>query len=46
MKNIFECGELDENAVCAKFAHTADDGKTYRYSSPFSSVGFRVGSID
>ena len=31
LKNIFESGELDENQVCAKFAQTADDGKTYQY---------------
>ena len=29
MKNIFESSELQINSVCAKFAHTADDGKTY-----------------
>lgn len=29
LKNIFKNGELDENLVCAKFAQTADDGKTY-----------------
>ena len=28
LKNIFEERELDEKAVCAKFAQTADDGKT------------------
>jgi hypothetical protein len=27
--NIFESAELKEEAVCAKFAHTAEDGKTY-----------------
>lgn len=29
LKNIFKNGELDENLVCANFAQTADDGKTY-----------------
>ena len=28
--NIFRSGELDKLSVCAKFAHTADDGKTYQ----------------
>lgn len=31
LSNIFKEGELDENSVCAKFAQTADDGKTYNY---------------
>lgn len=31
LKNIFETGELSENSVCAIFAHTADDGKSYNY---------------
>ena len=30
LKSIFSSGELDENSVCAKFAQTADDGKTYQ----------------
>jgi hypothetical protein len=30
LKNIFESGELDENSVCAFFAHTASDGKNYK----------------
>ena len=48
LKNIFEGGELDENTVCAKFAHTAGDGKTYRYKfyalSAIVAVGYRVNS--
>ena len=31
LSNIFKEGELEENSVCAKFAQTADDGKTYNY---------------
>ena len=30
LKNIFETTELDENSVCAKIAHTAEDGKNYQ----------------
>ena len=30
LRNVFREGELDEAAVRAKFAHTADDGKTYQ----------------
>ena len=29
IKNIFAAGELSEDSVCAKIAHTADDGKNY-----------------
>ena len=29
LKNVFASGELSQDSVCAKFAHTADDGKTY-----------------
>lgn len=28
--NAFRKDELDEKSVCAKFAHTASDGKTYQ----------------
>ena len=48
LKNIFDSGELDENSVCAKFAQTADDGKTYKYKfyclSAIIAVGYRVNS--
>lgn len=27
LKNIFESSELQQDSVCAKFAHTAEDGK-------------------
>ena len=29
IKNIFESQELNENSVCAKNAHTAEDGKIF-----------------
>ena len=29
LKNIFDSIELQMDSVCAKFAHTASDGKTY-----------------
>lgn len=48
LKNIFETGELEEDSVCAKFAHTADDGKTYQYKfyslSAIIAVGYRTNS--
>ncbi len=48
LKNIFENKELDENSVCAKFAQTADDGKTYQYKfyslSAIIAVGYRTNS--
>lgn len=48
LKNIFETGELYEDSVCAKFAHTATDGKKYNtafYSlDAIISVGYRVNS--
>ena len=49
LKNIFETGELQQESVCAKFAHTAEDGKTYStlfYKlDAIISVGYRVNSI-
>ena len=48
LKNIFESGELVEDSVCAKFAQTADDGKTYQYKfhslQAIIAVGYRINS--
>ena len=48
LKNIFKTGELNEETVCANFAHTAADGKTYQTKyynlDAIISVGYRVNS--
>ncbi len=48
ISNIFKDGELDKNSVCAKFAHTASDGKSYTVDyynlDVIISVGYRVKS--
>ncbi len=48
IRNLFKEGELERNSVCAKFAHAADDGKTYQidYFNLYViiSVGYRVKS--
>lgn len=48
LKNVFETAELEEVSVCAKIAHTADDGKTYQVNiynlDAIISVGYRVNS--
>ncbi|NOQ28258.1 MAG: cell filamentation protein Fic [Bacteroidales bacterium] len=48
LKNIFESGELIENSVCANFAHTAKDGKTYNTNyynlRAITAIGYRVNS--
>ena len=48
LKNVFESGELLQDSVCAKFAHTAEDGKTYTTQfynlDAVISVGYRVNS--
>ena len=48
LKNIFTDGELNKNSVCAKFAHTAEDGKIYKTDfynlDAIISVGYRVNS--
>ncbi len=49
IKNIFATNELKENSVCAFFAHTASDGKTYQTKyynlDTIISVGYRVNSL-
>lgn len=49
LKNIFDISELQQEAVCAKFAHTALDGKTYNTQfynlDAIISVGYRVNSV-
>jgi len=48
LKNIFENAELEEHSVCAKIAHTAEDGKMYNTQfynlDAIISVGYRVNS--
>ncbi|WP_428739705.1 virulence RhuM family protein [Sulfurimonas sp.] len=49
LKNIFDSGELEENSVSAKIAHTAQDGKKYNTKfynlDAILSVGYRVNSM-
>ncbi|MCX6344605.1 MAG: virulence protein RhuM/Fic/DOC family protein [Armatimonadetes bacterium] len=48
IQNILKAEELDRDSVCAKFAHTAADGKTYQTQyynlDMILSVGYRVNS--
>ena len=48
LRNVFRDGELEEERVCAKNAHTASDGKTYLTKfynlDAIISVGYRVNS--
>lgn len=48
IRNILKDKELDKNSVCAKFAHTAGDGKIYQVQyynlDVILSVGYRVNS--
>jgi hypothetical protein len=48
LRNIFNEEELDKSSVCANFAHTAADGKTYNTQyynlDAILSVGYRVNS--
>lgn len=49
LKNIFVSSELQQDSVCAKFAHTAEDGKIYNTQfynlDAVISVGYRVNSL-
>ena len=49
LRNVFAEGELEPNSVCAKFAHTAADGKIYQVEhynlDVVISIGYRVKSI-
>lgn len=48
LKNIFQTEELDADSVCAIFAHTAGDGKSYNTKfyrlEAVLAVGYRVNS--
>lgn len=48
IRNILKDKELDADSVCAKFAHTADDGKTYHVQfynlDVILAVGYRTNS--
>jgi prophage maintenance system killer protein len=48
LRNVFKEGELEENSVRAKYAHTAIDGKEYQTQfynlDAIISVGYRVNS--
>jgi prophage maintenance system killer protein len=49
IKNVTDTKELNIESVCAKFAHTAKDGKVYQINKynldMIISVGYRVNSI-
>ena len=49
LKNIFESAELQQDSVCAKFAHTVEDGKIYNTQfynlDVVIAVGYRVNSL-
>ena len=48
VRNILKDNELDEASVCANFAHTAEDGKTYQVQfynlDVILAVGYRANS--
>ena len=48
INNVFKTKELQKNSVCAKFAHTAADGKAYQVNfynlDMIIAVGYRINS--
>ena len=48
LQNVFLTNELEEVSVCAKFAHTAEDGKVYQTNfynlDSIIAIGYRVNS--
>ena len=48
LQNVFITNELEEVSVCAKFAHTAEDGKVYQTNfynlDAIIAIGYRVNS--
>jgi len=46
IRTLFESGELDEDSVCAKFAQTAADGKTYQVTHYNLDVILAVGYME
>ena len=48
IRNILKNKELDADSVCAKMAHTAEDGKTYRVQfynlDMILAIGYRTNS--
>jgi hypothetical protein len=48
LQNVFLTNELEEVSVCAKFAHTAEDGKVYQTNfynlDAIIAIGYRVNS--
>lgn len=46
INNVFEEGELQQNSVVAKYATTANDGKTYQVDYlQFPSVHFLIPAL-
>ncbi|MCU0916711.1 MAG: virulence RhuM family protein [Planctomycetes bacterium] len=49
LRHVFRKGELERESVCAKLAHTAEDGKVYQTGfdnlDAIISVGYPVSSV-
>ena len=42
VRNVFRDGEFEPEATCAKFAHTAEDGKTYQVAPARKDLMIRL----